>query len=278
MDTPKKAEQKVIVAPFWRGHVHISADDYAKLEPVFAAKGPDVLEKVVEVLPQLSSVVRHNVQRIVSAALVAEHEHGKVVLVEGCRANSIEKHDKDECATNRRHLTGSHVGMLIAKVLRNADIISKNVSFEHTSQSRCTDWEADVLLQKVPTNGKFIGIAGPYNEPSENRASSIVVKLAPADVDAHLYSPEQALKEFHIELNTAQQAVLNASALTEEEIEKGLVNENNAARIQSVSDKFIALGLRGKHSLIAVLARILPSRWDKKYRGKFLSGIPVRLC
>ncbi len=267
MNTSENAEQKVIVAPFWRGHVHISADEYAKLESVFAAEGPDVLQKVVEVLPQLSAVVRHNVQRIVSAALVAEHEHGKVVLVEGCRTNSIKKHSQNENTTSKRHLTGSHMGMLIAKVLRKADVISKDVSFEHTSQSRCTDWEADVLLQKVPSLGKFIGIAGPYNEPSENRASSVVEKLAPADVDAHVYSPEQALKEFRIELNDAQQAVLHASAFTTEEIEKGTESENKAARIQSASDKFRALGLRGKNSLIAILARILPSRWDKKYRG-----------
>lgn len=260
-----KSGQKVTVAPFWRGHVHVASEDYAQLEKVFAAKGPEALQAVLQILPNLSVVVRHNVQRIMSAALVAEHEDGKVVLVEGCRVNALEKQGEEGTVT--RNLTGSHVGMLIGRALRNAGVISSDVLFEHTSDSRCTDWEADVLLSRVVPGEKLIGIAGPYNEPSHERASSVVDKLATEKkIEANVFSPEQALREFHIELSDAQKAVLHAAALTEDEIAHGIESEQKASRIQSVSDKFRMVGLKGKHSLIAVLARILPSRWDKKYR------------
>jgi hypothetical protein len=161
--TAEKAEEKVIVAPFWRGHVQISPEEYSQLEKVFAAGVSNVLNAILDVLPHLSAVVRHNVQRIMSAALVAEHEHGKVILVEGCRANAIEKNS--EFGKITRNLTGSHVGMLIGRALRHAGVIPLDVPFEHTSESRCTDWEADVLLEKVTPHEKLIGIAGPHTQP-----------------------------------------------------------------------------------------------------------------
>lgn len=265
MNNRASAGQRVTVAPFWRGHVHLAPEEYSQLEEVFASESSDALEAALEVLPYLSQVIRHNVQRILSAALVAEHEHGKIVLVEGCRANAIEKYDQERIMT--RNLTGSHVGMLVGRALRNTGVISSDVPFEHVSESRCTDWEADVLLDKMSPGEKLIGIAGPYNEPSQERASSVVEKLAKEKkIDAHVYSPEQALRNFHIELNAAQRAIMNASAMTKEEIASGIENEQKPIGIQSISDRLSVLGLKGKHSLMAMLARILPSRWDKKYR------------
>lgn len=230
----------------------------------------ELIQKLSTEVRGLSAVARHNIQRILAAALVAQKEGGTLLMVEGCRANSIDTHEMND-EVSRRYLPGSHMGMLILQELQKIGAVPMDLPVKHAKESRCTDWEVDAALNHIMTGGRLIGVAGPFNEPSKERADAIAMTLGKKKIDMEpiVVEPEEALGRFDITPTRDQAAILNATTLSQKEIREGLQAEGSAKRTQFISDlvgKIPLLGLHGKRSIISFAANVLPSRKDKQRR------------
>ena len=220
---------------------------------------------LLECIRGLSEAARRNFRRVFIAALAAEKLQGTVVVVEGLRKNSIRTQEKD--GELKRNVTGSHMAMLAAKILKTIGAIPNDLPFIHTQESRNTDWEADAMLRHVANPGRIIGIAGPFHEPSEGRADAILQKLAPSGIATEAHAPISAKQIFQIEFSPLQQAIWDATETSStSDLIRGIDEEDSAAHIQRISDGFARLGLRGRNSLISWIAFFL--RRNKPYRSR----------
>lgn len=265
---PKLAEIGALA--FWRGPGHIPAGQHAEIREIIQQKGSreETIRRLDDFLPGLSAVIRDNIRRILTAALVAEKHDGSVLMVEGCRTNSIDTAQEDGSIL-RRNIPGSHMGMLIFKALQTLQIIPSHIPVTHAAESRCTDHEGDVAFDYIVKGGRLIGIVGLYGEPSAQRAEAIATYqgIKKVGMEPTVLEPKQALKHFKITPTEEQYVVFDATELRAKEITEAVENEAAAKRLQWISDRFGWI-FNGRHSLLSFAASRIPSRKDKPRRER----------
>ena len=117
---------------------------------------------------------RVNLGRVLAAAALAQAEGRRLALVEGWRANVIER----PRGRKAHVVTGSWISALIVRLLARRGLVSAGVRPVRVSLSRCTFDEARAAAS-LRADGEIVGVAGTAC-PSAPRLARYLQAFAPA--------------------------------------------------------------------------------------------------
>lgn len=156
-----------LVVPFFRGPARLDRATRA----LFGRGSSD--DAFVDALRRAPVVFRVNVGRVLAAATLARVEGHRLALVEGWRANVIERpHGRPD-----RIVTGSWLAALILRLLARRDLVPR-IRPVRVSLSRCTFDEARAAAS-LRADGELIGVTGTAC-PSAPRLARYLRRFAPA--------------------------------------------------------------------------------------------------
>jgi hypothetical protein len=156
-----------LVVPFFRGPARVDLAARA----LFARGLSD--DAFLDGLRRAPVVFRVNVGRVLAAATLAHAEGRRMALVEGWRANVIERSP----GRPERIVTGSWLSALIFRLLARRGLVSR-LRPVRVSLSRCTFDEAHAAASLRAT-GELVGVTGTAC-PSASRLARYLRPFAPA--------------------------------------------------------------------------------------------------
>jgi hypothetical protein len=228
-----------LVVPFFRGPTRLDLPARA----LFARGLAD--DAFVRGLRQTPAAFRVNVGRVLAAAALAHAEQRRLALVEGWRANVVERPG----GRAARFVTGSWISALIVRLLARRGLIPAHPRPVRLSLSRCTLDEARAAAS-IRAGGELVGVAGAAC-PSAARLARYLRPLGSATA----LTPHAALARAGC-LGPATLAVLHATALRPAEACTALALESAAWATHVLSELESRIVAR-PHALEQRLARRL---------------------
>lgn len=219
--------EQLVVSPLWRAPVGLTEEQYQQLRDAHSSCNASTL---VAAVSELSAEARDNMRRIFAASLAAQKSGGRILLVEGYRANSIEQNDDGTVV--QHHLAGNEMGAYFHKLLMHTSIVDE-VPVQQEKISYCTEEEIAAVARTIGDDARCILISG-NNEPSRPRAQTIANRYMPQRAQVH--TPLGVIEELGIDLTPQQSQFVKATALTAAEQLKGMASEGKAWCVQRVSD------------------------------------------
>jgi hypothetical protein len=157
-----------LVVPFFRGPTRLDLAARA----LFASGLSD--DAFLRGLRDTPDTFRVNLVRVLAAAALADAEGRRLGLVEGWRANVIERRG----GRPARVVTGSWISALIVRLLARRGLVPTRVRPVRVSVSRCTFDEARAAAS-LRADGELVGVSGTAC-PSAPRLARYLRTFAPA--------------------------------------------------------------------------------------------------
>lgn len=210
--------KKTLIVPHFRGKASIDERSYDVLMNASSS-----IEDVVATIKGLGIEMRQNFQRVLPAALLAEHTGNPLGAVEGWKGHEVHYNG------NIEYVRGTEITSIVLQILQIHGLMSDTLVIHESPTARCTEEEAEAilaLLKQYDMEGVFSITHMP--NPSVYRARKTLQRVIPPSFGVDVQSPNEVIASLLASgktLSPEHQMLMQAAQLRPKEVIKGIAEE-----------------------------------------------------